>query len=360
MTENQAPSFEDLNKEFSFAPPEEEKSEDTKEFSFDSAPPSEDVLVEKEELITESKKEKEVITQLKVETSFYGDLIKKKLEKGLWEDAVVKYKVEGEEKETKISEFENATEDDYLQFEEDQKALKEQDLKDKYLSVDNVTPEKKLILEIITNGGDLKQIFQNESQLKKPFDEADGWDLDNEKHQESVVYQHYLSLGNTPNKAAILVDVDKKEMTLDSIAKEVVEYHQKSFTDNLNKINNQLIEDNKIEAENTKRYSQDLAKIYKEQGVPDIDAKKYISSAIKEIDGQFEADVIYENIMKDPVQAAELIFFMKDREKYKRAQGIQTKVEQNLKVFRTIDRIPKTTDPKEQQIEKETRFSFSV
>jgi hypothetical protein len=356
MTENQAPSFEDLNKEFSFTSPEEQTSNDPKEFSFDSAPPSDDIIAEKEE--NEINKSKEAVPELKIETSFYTDLIKKKLDKGLWEDAVVKYKVGEEEKETKISDFENATEEDYLQFEEDQKLLREEAQKEKSLSTDKATPERKLIAEIALNGGDFKELFQNESQLKKPFDENDGWDLDNEKHQESVVYQHYLSLGNTPNKASILVDVDKKEKTLDAIAKEVVEYHQKSFIDNLQKINNQLIEDNKIEIENTKKYSQDLAKIYKEQGVPDIDAKKYVTSAIKEVNGEFEVDIMYEDIMKDPEQAAELIFFMKDREKYKRAQGIQTKVEQNLKVFRTIDRIPKTTDPKQQTAEKETNFSF--
>jgi hypothetical protein len=358
MTENQT-SFEDLNKEFSFtSSPDEQTSDDNKEFSFDSAPPSEDVTVEKEEKVVEPQKEKEVAPELKIETSFYADLIKKKLDKGLWEDAVVKYKVGDEEKETKISEFENATEEDYLQFEEDQKALKDQDLKEKYLSIDKITPEKKLILEILTNGGDLKEIFQNESQLKKPFDEADGWDLDNEKHQESVVYQHYLSLGNTPKKASILVDVDKKEMTLDAIAKDVVEYHQKAFTDNLQKINSQLIEDNKIEAENIKKFSQDLTKIYKDQGVPDVDAKKYATSITKEVDGQFEIDSLYEDIMKDPAQAAELIFFMKDKEKYKRAQGIPIKLATHTQVFRTIDRIPKPTDTKQATAEKETNFSF--
>lgn len=301
-------SFADLSAGFSFTPPEE--VEESKEESFVFELPKEETseVIEEEEVISPLPEDKKEIPELKVENTFYTDLIRKKIEKGLWEDAVVN---DGE-KETKISEFEGATEEDYLQFEEDQKALKDQDLKEKYLNLEKITPERKLILDIVANGGDLKELFQNEQQLEKPFDEAKGWDLEDEKHQESIVYQHYISLGNTPNRASLLVDADKKEMVLDDTAKQVVEFHQKAFTENLETVNKKLIEDNKTEAENTKKYGQELSKIYKEQGVPDIDAKKYIASAIKEVEGQFEVDSTYERLMKDPVKAAELIFFMND------------------------------------------------
>lgn len=348
-------NFEDLAAGFSFAPPEdiEEKKDEVPEFTLPIV--NEEKQEEEEAVIGETTPPTEEKLELKVENTFYTDLIRKKIEKGLWEDALVK---DGE-KELKISEFENATEEDYLQFEEDQKALKDQDLKEKYLNLETITPERKLILDIVANGGDLKEIFQSEQQLEKPFDEAKGWDLDNEKHQESIVYQHYLSLGNTPAKAELLVGVDKKDMTLDTIAKQVVDFHQKAYTENLENINKQLIEDKRIEAENTKKYAQELVKIYKEQGVPDADAKKYATSATKEVDGQFDIDAEYERIMKDPVQAAELIFFLKDKEKYKRAQGIQTKVQTHNTVMRTIDRIPKTTAEKVKTEEKETTgFSF--
>ncbi len=348
-------SFEDLSQGFSFSPPEEheEKNDDVPEFTLP---------------VVEEKKDEEIIPELeiaptvekplelKVDNTFYTDLIRKKIEKGLWEDAVVK---DGET-EVKISEFENATEEDYLQFEEDQKALKDQDLKEKYLNLEKITPERKLILDIVANGGDLKEIFQTEQQLEKPFDEAKGWDLDNEKHQESIVYQHYISLGNTPAKAELLVGVDKKDMTLDSIAKQVVDFHQKAFTDNLENINKQLIEDKKVEAENTKKYGQELTKIYKEQGVPEADIKKYVTAAVKEVDGQFDVDAEFERIMKDPKEAAELIFFIKDKEKYKRTQGIQTKVQTHQTVMRTIDRIPRDAAQKSKTEEKETTgFSFN-
>ena len=346
-------STEDLSKGFSFAPPEEaKKAEEKEEFVFQ--PPTEIKEEEKGAVIIEKVEEKEKPLEFKAENSFYTDLIKKKISKGIWQDAEIN---EGDKK-VKISEIENATEEDYYQFEEDQKAIQAEDIKEKYLAIDKVSPEKKLILEIVANGGDLKEIFKNESQLKKPFDEADGWDLDNEKHLENIVYQHYLSLGNTPNKAAILVDVDKKEMALDAIAKEVVEFHQKAFTDNLEKVNKQLVEDNKVEAENLKKHYQELIKTYKELGVPDTDAKKYATSSIKEVNGQYEVDEKFEEIMRDPKQAAELIFFMFERDKYKKAQGIQTKIATQESVLRQINRIPKTISETIKEKEEQTGFSF--
>ena len=126
-TENQTPevSFEYLAKGFSFEIPEVENKSEDKEFTFEL--PTEDIPEVKKEEEVKIPKEKDKPLELKVDTSFYTDLIKKKLEKGLWQDADV---VDGD-KTTKISEFENATEEDYLQFEEDQKAIVEQDLKEK-------------------------------------------------------------------------------------------------------------------------------------------------------------------------------------------------------------------------------------
>ena len=347
-------SFADLSAGFSFSVPQEEGEEvkEKSESKINSFEPPTDVPEETEkEVVAEEK-----VIETKSENSFYTDLIKKKISKGLWEDALVK---DGD-KEIKISDFENATEEDYLQFEEDQKALKDEDLKDKYLDIQKVTPENKLILEIIKNGGNLREIFQNEEALKKPFDEADGWDLTNEKHQESAVYQHYLSLGNTPSKSAALVKIDKEDQTLDLIAKEIVEFHQKDFSDKLQKVNTQLIQDNKDEADNIKKHYQDLIKTYKELGVPDADAKKYATSSIKEVEGQYEVDARYEEIMKDPAQASELIFFILDREKYKKAQGISTKIETQGNVLRLINRIPKGSTEAVKEEQKEKGFSFQL
>jgi len=357
-------SFDDLQKGFSFSPPDETTPE-TPELTFEPL----DLSGEKkdEEIVDPPAEEKPEekdpeFKPLNLETpkdNFYTNLLKKKLEKGLWEDVIIK---EGET-ETKLSEIEDLTEEEYLKLEEDQLAIKNEDIKEKYISIDGIAEEKKLILEIVKNGGNLAELFQNEQQLEKPFDESKGWDLENEKHQESIAYQHYLSQGNTPNRAKLLVEEDKKEFVLDSVAKQIVDFHQKAYSDNLNEINKKLIEDKAAEKENLKVYRSELTKKYKEDKVPEHDIKKLVDAATKEDqNGEFAVDTIYETKMKDPIEASELIFFLTNKEQYLQQKMLETKVKTNLSTMRTINRAPKDAAqkvaPKEEKQESGFRFNI--
>jgi len=356
-------SFDDLQKGFSFSPPEETTPE-TPELTFEPLDLSGE---KKEEVVDPPAEEKPEETDpefkpLNLETpkdNFYTNLLKKKLEKGLWEDVIIK---EGET-ETKLSEIEDLTEEEYLKLEEDQLAIKNEDIKEKYISIDGIAEEKKLILEIVKNGGNLAELFQNEQQLEKPFDESKGWDLENEKHQESIAYQHYLSQGNTPSRAKLLVEEDKKEFVLDSVAKQIVYFHQKAYSDNLNEINKKLIEDKAAEKENLKVYRSELTKKYKEDKVPEHDIKKLVDAATKEDqNGEFAVDTIYETKMKDPIEASELIFFLTNKEQYLQQKMLETKVKTNLSTMRTINRAPKDAAqkvaPKEEKQESGFRFNI--
>jgi len=357
-------SFDDLQKGFSFSPPDETTPK-TSELTFEPL----DLSGEKkdEEILDPLAGEKPEETDpefkpLNLETpkdNFYTNLLKKKLEKGLWEDVIIK---EGET-ETKLSEIEDLTEEEYLKLEEDQLAIKNEDIKEKYISIDGIAEEKKLILEIVKNGGNLAELFQNEQQLEKPFDESKGWDLENEKHQESIAYQHYLSQGNTPSRAKLLVEEDKKEFVLDSVAKQIVDFHQKAYSDNLNEINKKLIEDKAAEKENLKVYRSELTKKYKEDKVPEHDIKKLVDAATKEDqNGEFAVDTIYETKMKDPIEASELIFFLTNKEQYLQQKMLETKVKTNLSTMRTINRAPKDAAqkvaPKEEKQESGFRFNI--
>lgn len=367
MSENQSSittelSLEDLQLGFSFTPPEETLTE-TKELSFEPLDLSGE---KKEEVITDlpagEKETKEEFKALELEPkkdNFYTSLLKKKLEKGLWEDVIIK---EGET-ETKLSEIEDLTEEEYLKLEEDQLAIKNEDIKDKYISIDGIAEEKKLILEIVKNGGNLAELFQNEQQLEKPFDESKGWDLNNEQHQESIVYQYYISRGDSPARAKLLMEADKKEFVLDSHAKQIVDFHQKAYSDNLNAINKKLIEDKEVEKENLKVYRTELTKKYKEAKVPEHDIKKLVDAATREdSNGDFAVDTIYETKMKDPVEASELIFFLTNKEQYLQQKMLETKAQTNLTTMRTINRAPKDAQtkvaPKEEKQESGFRFNI--
>jgi hypothetical protein len=312
--------------------------------------------LETKEITPETPKE-EVSLEPKAD-NFYLNLLKKNIEKGVWEDVLI----EEEENSFKLSEIEDLTEEDYFEFLAEQEKLKAEDLKEKYVSVDNLPENKKIILDIVRNGGDLQEIFKTADALEEPFSESQGWDLDNEQHQYSIVYQQYLRQGLDEKKAKLLADEDAKDVTLDSKAKEIVDAYKAAYTENLKKINEDLIKEAQEEEKRVKEYRSTLTKKYKEETLPEATYKKLVDLATKKGENGFAVDDIYEQIMKDPEQAADLIFFMVEKQKFLE-RASQNKVNKSqVENFKTIKRIPK--DRQKQAVdEKETSnstFVFSV
>jgi len=279
--ENQETSFEELQKEFSFdLPPNLE------------TPPAPQELPEINlELVGEENKEpeKEIVEEVKVtppaeSASEYSKIVKKFLDNGDWDDAVIKT----DEGEVKISELENITEEEFYNLIADQKVIKDEDVKEKYLPVDGLTEDKKLIIDIVAKGGDLTEIFSSPQQMQKPYDESLGWDLDNEQHQFKIVEDYYIATGIEPKRAKQLAQADMTDMELDVKAKQIVEGYQTAYSENLKKVAKSLEDDKKAEAERLKTYRSELLKSYKEQNVPEALTKKLVDAATRETqDGTF-------------------------------------------------------------------------
>jgi hypothetical protein len=354
MSENQETSFEDLQKEFSFDLPP----------NLETPPTPVELPTINLELDTEEKEEKiieEEVKEVKLPTadasSEYSKIVKKFLDNGDWEDAVIKT----DEGEVKISELENITEEEFFNLIADQKAIKDEDVKEKYLPVDGLTEDKKTIIDIIAKGGDLTEIFKSPEQMQKPYDENLGWDLDNEQHQFKIVEDYYIATGIEPKRAKQLAKADMTDMELDVKAKQIVEGYQTAYSENLKKIAQSLEEDKKAEADRLKNYRSELLKTYKEQDIPEALTKKLVDAATRETqDGTFGVDTIYEKLMEDPKQANEIIFFLIDKERYLQEKMKETKKQTQVQNMRVISRIPKSVDKKQTTEEnEETKKGFT-
>lgn len=346
-------SFEELQKEFSFdLPPTVETPStptDLPEINLDI-----DIKEEVEEKKVEEQKPK-------VESSTeYSKIVKKFLDNGDWDDAVIKT----DDGEVKISELENISEEEFYNLIADQKAIKEDDVKEKYLPVDGLAEDRKLIIDIVAKGGDLKEIFQSPEQMQKPYDENLGWDLDNEQHQFKIVEDYYIATGIEAKRAKQLAMADMNDMELDIKAKHIVEGYQEAYSNNLKQIAKNLDDENKAEQERVKTYRSDLIKSYKEQNIPESLSKKLVDVATKENqDGVLAIDGIYEKLMEDPKEAKEIIFFLMERDKYLQEKMKETKVQTQMQNMRVINRIPKSSDKKnntEDNTETKTGFTFEL
>lgn len=353
--ENQEISFAELEKQFSFdLPPSLETPPNPPELPTINLDLVEDKK-EEEVIVKNSPKKEEVII-----SSEYSKIVKKFLDNGEWDDAVIKT----DDGEVKISELENITEEEFYNLISDQKAIKDEEVKEKYLPVEGLTEDKRLIINIIAKGGDLKDYFQSPEQMQKPYDENIGWDLDNEQHQFKIVEDYYIATGIEPKRARQLAQADMTDMELDAKAKQIVDGYQTAYSNNLKQVAKALDEDKKAEQERLKIYRSDLLKAYKEQNVPDALTKKLVDSATRENqDGTFGVDGVYEKLMEDPKEAKEIIFFLMDREKYLQEKTKETKIQTQLQGMRVINRIPKTTEKKnttEENVETKTGFTFDL
>lgn len=321
--------------------------EETKEEEVEKPNTEEIVLQEKPKVEVAPKQEEEVKAPLVLEND-YTKIAKKLLEKGDWKDFIIE---DGEGKETKFSDIENLDEDTFLTIWEEQKTFVKEDLNKNYIPTKGIDENRLSLINIIKSGGDLKEIFKNESEIKKPYE---GLDLTIQQNQQNVLYQQYLNQGLPADDAKDLVIKSTKDLTLSSKSEQIVKYYQDSYDENLKKIEKQTAEERVKELESIKEYKKNLLNYYKEEQIEDSLSKVLAESATKKTsDGQLYIDTVYETLMKDPEKAKDLVFFMLEKDKFLAKNGATIKKEvqiNNLKKIKIVQDTNKGTGaPKEEE-----------
>lgn len=281
-------------------------------------------------------------------TSSYSSILKYKLESGEWDDMVVDFG-EGEKKLSEIEDMDEGT------FKDLQKAIAEEKKKDfdsKYLEVDGLDDTKKKLINIIKNGDldQVKDLFENPATLKEPFE---GYDPDNDKHNEQVLRWFYISRGDSEEEAELLVKQAKQNLSLDNKAQQVVGAQRNAFKEKLEKREAELLKEKQQEVDNIKDFRKNLTSSLKEEGLTETLIRKFVDVATKkDSSGNLEIDTIYEETMKDPAKAKDLLYFMLDKENYLKKASTQARKETNLDTLKKINIISSTSKTKQKQEEE--------
>lgn len=291
----------------------------------------------------EDKKEEEDKPTITLETNTADNraqYLKDRIESGDIDDAIIT--IEGEEK--KLSELDYLDEETYKAVLEDDKKFKKEQLKEKYISVENLSDTQKTLIDIIKSG-DLdkaKELFENPQSLSEPFQ---GYDADNDAHNEEVLTWYYEQQGHSPKQVAALVKGDKEDLALDSKAEQIVNYQKQQFKKRLEDEANNLAQEKVKEQEKIKSYKKDLSKEFKEAGILEESVvKKYVEVATRYTnDGELEVDSIYQKMMEDPKQAKDLIHFMLDKENYLKTVSSAIKKETQKSLMRQVNIIRDTS-----------------
>lgn len=287
------------------------------------------------EELKKAEKEKEKVKPTNVDPNF-SNIVKKLLASGDWKDAII----EKDGVDTKLSEMENLDPDTFLSVWEEQKKANKEESDKNNIEISGLDENNVRLINIIKSGGDLKEIFKDENQVMRPFETSD---LDDLQTTQNIVFQQFLRQGISKEDATDLVVKATKDLSVSSKAKNIVDYYQKDYDDNLKEIEKQVIADRAKEQEEIKEYKKTLSSLYKEDGTGEAVAKPLVDAATKyDKSGNLHIDTVYEKIMKDPKQAKDLIFFMLEKEKFLTANGATVRRETNLDTMRRIKLVQET------------------
>lgn len=307
-------------------------------------------LIEEEAKKVEQEKVKEKKPAANnTEVGSFTSVVKKLLASGDWKDAII----EKDGVDTKLSEMEDLDPETFLGVWEEQKKANKEEADKNNIEISGLDENNIRLINIIKSGGDLKEIFKDENQLTRPFENSDLEDL---QTQQNIVFQQFLRQGISKEDATDLVIKATKDLSVATKAKDITVFYQKGYDDNLKEIEKQVIADRIKEQEDIKEYKKTLSSLYKEDGTGDTVAKPLIEAATKyDKSGNLHIDTVYENIMKDPKQAKDLIFFMLEKEKFLTANGATVRRETNLDTMRRIKLVQETAKVATTQKEEEKK-----
>lgn len=318
------------------------------EVSFDEEPKVEPTTNEELELETEEKQETVSFEQ----PSIHLSLLQEKLKTGEWDDVVI---VDGD-KEIKLSEMDNVDEETYNLILSEQKVLRDEDIKNNYIKVDGLTDIQKSLINIVKEG-DLdkaRELFENPQTLVDPLV---GYDSDNENHQQNLLAWYYSQNPmHSEEDIKDLVEKATKNLTLEDKAKKIEVWQREQYQNKIKEKEIAIREEKALEQENIKKFRKELITELKstvEEGL----AKRFADVATKyDNNGELEVDKTYDEWMKDPKKASELIHFMYDRESFIKKLTAETKRNVQLDVAKKVHIIrtsakSETVKPKDEEFD---------
>ena len=375
-TKNDGVTVDELFNEFEFAvpgvkvgeespdPPKAEVKEEEEEEEKDSTLEDKEKKADAETKVTEtSKTKKEEPEAPKGESnSFYKNLALKYIKSGKWDSDLAIEDAEGNQ--IPIEDIEDLNEETFFEIEKALDEAKEEDRKTKFVSIADLDDRKKTLISIIKEGGELSEVFNSPEQMQEYLNPFESLDLDNEAVQERVLLNALIKHNKLDvDSAQAVVNKAKKDLTLDTKVKTFVEGYTKSFDKFVEEKKNDIVQEKENKRKELAEFKKSLAEEYKSYGLKDTLVRRLTDSVVKEAEEGYQIDVIYDQKMKDPKEAAELVLFLNDKEAYLEAKMKSTKIQEQKTTRRLFKMVPKEkgTATKENENENEnSEFDFNV
>lgn len=261
------------------------------------------------------------------------------IEAGELEDFIVE--IEGEE--VQLSEYKNIDKETLKDVISSYKDKLKEEANNEVVSVKDLDETKKALIDIIIKGDydEVKNILSEPSVLKDPFE---GYDNSNQDHNIKVYMAYLVSAqGHSQDEAEALTEIAIKNNSIDEKSLKIVETHRENTKKAV------LAEQQRVQAleaekkERIKTYAKDLDETYKSYGLrPEkVLQLKKVATQMNKV-GNLPIDEVYDNLMKDPKTAADLILFMTEKELYDKRVYATAKKDSDIQSVKKIQLISKS------------------
>lgn len=207
------------------------------------------------------------------------------------------------------------------------------------IDVDGISEFTKKLISIEKHGGNVQQALETYQQVKHPIETIDLTDV---RGQKAMCYLRLQAQGIDDKMAKDLILSFEAQGTLEERAYESKEQLDTAFAESIAKQEELAIEEEKNFKAALKTYRTTLDSVFKEQQISDAHRKKLLDVATKQNDrGEFELDTLIENFRKNPVDAADLILFITNKEDYIKSKSEALLKQERINTLKKVNVIPK-------------------
>lgn len=210
------------------------------------------------------------------------------------------------------------------------------------VSTDGISEFTQKLINIEKHGGNVQQALQAYQTVKQPLESID---INDVKGQRAVCYLRLQQQGITGEEAKDLIETYEIKGVLAEKATNFKDQLDAAFNEWMLKQEEIAIAEDEAYKESLKKYKTSLNEVLKnakEFELSETHRRKLLEIATKEQeDGTFELDNLIDNHRRNPIDAAELLLFLTDKDGFIQKKSKALLDEERKKTLKTISIIPK-------------------
>lgn len=219
-----------------------------------------------------------------------------------------------------------------------QEEIKEE-LKNNSIEVKGISDFTKQLINIEKHGGNVQQALETYQQVKHPIETIDLTDV---RGQKAMCYLRLQAQGIDENIAKDVIKSYELQGVLEDKAFESKEQLDEAFVASMAQQEQKAIEEEQNFKTALKTYRATLDNVFKDQAISDTHRRKLLDIATKQNEsGDFELDNLIENFRKNPIDAADLIMFVTNKEEFIKNKAAIALNEERKSTLRKVSVIPK-------------------